>query len=96
VTSRVARTTAALPADYVAGFTQFFVAPKEWFVTSLLVDDVVTSGPGTKHQYRLAPTAQMRVSDNVTFVLSTRDEYITGVAANSRTYSMTVAVKSVR
>jgi hypothetical protein len=96
VTSRVARTTAALPADYVAGFTQFFVAPKEWFVTSLLVDDVVTSGPGTKHQYRLAPTAQMRISDNVTFVLSTRDEYITGVAANSRTYSVTVAVKSVR
>ncbi len=96
MTSRAGRVPVAAPSEYVAGFTQFFVAPREWFVTSLLVDDVVTSGPGSKHQYRLAPSAQVRISDNVTFVLSTRDEFITGLAANSRTYSVTVAVKSVQ
>jgi hypothetical protein len=96
VTSRDARTSTLAPADYIVGFTQFFVAPREWFVTSLLVDDVVTSGPGGKHQYRVAPTAQLRISDNVTVVLSTRDEFITGLAANSRTYSVSVAVKSVQ
>jgi len=96
MTSRASRVPVGAPSEYVAGFTQFFVAPREWFVTSLLVDDVVTSGPGSKHQYRVAPSAQMRISDNVTFVLSTRDEFITGLAANSRTYSVTVAVKSVQ
>ena len=44
----------------------------------------------------VAPTAQMRISDNVTVVLSTRDEFITGLAANSRTYAVSVAVKSVQ
>jgi hypothetical protein len=96
LTSRAGRVPATPSAEYVAGFTQFFVAPREWFVTSLLVDDVATSGPGGKHQYRLAPTAQLRMSDKVTLVLSTRDEFITGLAANSRTYSVSVAVKSVQ
>ena len=96
LTSRTVRTSTLAPADNVVGFTQVFVAAREWFVTSLLVDDVVASGPGGKHLYRLAPTAQMRISDKVTVVLSTRDEFITGLAANSRTYSVSVAVKSVQ
>lgn len=96
LTSRAGRGPAPASTEYVAGFTQFFVAPREWFVTSLLIDDVATSGLGGKHQYRLAPTAQLRLSDKVTFVLSTRDEFITGLAANSRTYSVSVAVKSVQ
>src|SRR6185436_5548534 len=65
LTSRTVHTSTLAPADNVVGFTQVFVAAKEWFVTSLLVDDVVTSGPGGKHLYRLAPTAQMRISDKV-------------------------------
>ena len=96
LTSRIDNASVLAPTDYVVGFTQVFVAPREWFVTSLLVDDVTSSGAGGKHLYRLAPAAQLRISDNVTFVLSTRDEYIPGVAANSRTYSVTVAVKSVQ
>lgn len=96
LTSRTVRTSTLAPADNVVGFTQVFVAAKEWFVTSLLVDDVVTSGPGGKHLYRLAPTAQLRISDKVTVVLSTRDEFITGLAANSRTYAVSVALKSVQ
>jgi hypothetical protein len=96
LTSRTTRMSALAPADNVVGFTQFFVAAREWFVTSLLVDDVVASGPGGKHLYRLAPSAQMRLSDNVTVVLSTRDEFIAGLAAHSRTYSVSVAVKSVQ
>jgi len=96
LTSRVDRISALPQTDFVVGFTQFFVAPKEWFVTSLLIDDVATSGSSGKHVYRLAPAAQLRMSDNITFVFSTRDEFITGLAANSRTYSVSVAVKSVR
>jgi hypothetical protein len=96
LTARTSRTSTLAPADNVVGFTQFFVAAKEWFVTSLLVDDVMTSGAGGKHVYRFAPTAQLRMSDNVTFVFSTRDECIMGPMANSRTYSVSVAVKSVR
>jgi hypothetical protein len=96
LTSRIDNASVLAPTDYVVGFTQFFVAPREWFVTSLLVDDVTSSGAGGKHMYRLAPAAQLRISDNVTFVLSTRDEFIAGLASNSRTYSVSVAVKSVQ
>jgi hypothetical protein len=96
VTARVVNGPLPSPADYVTGYTQLFVAPVEWFVTSLIVDDVVASGSVGKHTYRFAPTAAMRLSNNVTVVVGTRDDVIPGLAPNSRTYSVSVALKSVQ
>jgi hypothetical protein len=95
-TSRTAIATATQPAGYVTGYTQLFAAPFEWLVTSLIVDDVTTTGPGAKRVFRVAPTAQIRISENLTFVFSTRDDFLTIAPNRSRTYSIGLAVKSVR
>ena len=95
-TSRTTVNSGTTPAGYVTGYTQLFAAPLEWFVTSLIVDDVRATGPGAKHVYRLAPTAQIRISENLTFVFSTRDDFLRSVPRRSRTYSLGIAVKSLQ
>jgi hypothetical protein len=95
LTARVVPGPAPAAADYVLGYTQLFVYPTEWFATSLIVDDVSVSGSATRHAYRVAPTVSMRLSNNFTVILGTRDEVVRGAAPDSRTYSITVAVKSV-
>jgi hypothetical protein len=95
-TSRVTARGALPASDHLVGFTQLYVAPVEWFVTYLTLDNVAVSGPGDRHVYRLSPSASMRISDNLTVVLSTRDDFIRGFAPNSRTYSISFAVKTVQ
>jgi hypothetical protein len=96
VTSRLARDTTVPAARYLAGHTQVFFAPWEWLVLSLAAEDIVVEGAGAKHLYRVAPAAQVRVSENLTLLFGTRDEFTDLTAANSRTYSMQVAIKTVR
>jgi len=96
LTSRVVPGPVPAPADYVLGYTQLFVYPTEWFAASLIVDEVSAGGSATKHAYRVAPTVSMRLSNNFTVVLGTRDEVVRGPAPDSRTYSISVAVMSVR
>jgi hypothetical protein len=95
-TERVARASTTAQANYVSGYTQLFVAPKEWLVPSLIVDDVVTSGATSRHVYRVSPALSMRLSDRLTIGFSTRQDIVTGPAPDARAYSVTVAVKSVR
>jgi len=95
-TSRTAVSAGAPAAGYVTGYTQLFAAPFEWLVTSLIVDDAKTTGPGAKRVFRVAPTAQLRFSEHLTFVFSTRDDFLTTVPNRSRTYSIGIAVKSVQ
>lgn len=96
VTSRVTRDVTVPTAQYVAGHTQVFFAPWEWLVTSLAAENVVVEGAGAKRLYRLAPGAQVRVSENLTVLFSTRDEFRALSAPSSRTYSVQVAVKTVQ
>jgi hypothetical protein len=96
VTSRVTRAEAVPSAQYVAGFTQVFYAPWEWLVTSIAAENIVVEGPGAKRLYRLAPAAQVRVSENLTVIFNTRDEMVSLSAPSSRTYSVQVAVKTVQ
>jgi hypothetical protein len=94
-TARTTVSPAAQAAGYVTGYTQLFAAPFEWFVTSLIVDEVKTTGLGAKRVFRVAPTAQIRLSRHLTFVFSTREDFTTTVPNRSRTYSIGIAVKSV-
>jgi len=96
LTSRVTTDPAADLVKYVTGYTQLFVAPVEWFVPSLIVDEVVVEGTGAKRLYRLSPALSMRISENLTVVFSTRDDVLRGTGANTRTYSVSVAVKTVQ
>jgi hypothetical protein len=94
------RTTTDSPAttSYIAGDTQLFVAPYEWLVASLALDELVSqaSPDGSSHVYRIAPGAQVRVSENLTVVFTTRDVVSDASLRRSRTYSLQVAVKTVR
>lgn len=96
LTSRVVPGPAPAPADYVLGYTQLFVYPAEWFLTSLIVDTVDVSGSATKRAYRIAPAVSMRLSNNFTLGFTTRNEVVRGPAPDSRTYLLTLAVKSVQ
>jgi hypothetical protein len=96
VTSRVTRADSVPSAQYVAGFTQVFYAPWEWLVTSVAAENVVVEGAGAKRLYRLAPAAQVRVSENLTVIFNTRDEMARIDGPTSRTYSVQVAVKTVQ
>jgi hypothetical protein len=96
VTSRVTRADTVPTAQYVAGFTQVFYAPWEWLVTSLAAENVVVEGAGAKRLYRFAPAAQVRVSENLTVILNTRDELTRLNGPTSRTFSVQVAVKTVQ
>jgi hypothetical protein len=96
LTSRVVPGPAAAPADYVLGYTQLFVYPAEWFLTSLIVDTVDVSGSATKRAYRIAPAVSMRLSNNFTLGFTTRHAVVRGPAPDSRTYLLTLAVKSVQ
>jgi hypothetical protein len=83
---------------YTAGYTEVFVAPREWLVTSLAVDELVTSMPGlpASRAYGIAPGAQVRVSENLTVVFTTRDLLADAGVRPSRTYSLQLAVKTVK
>jgi hypothetical protein len=79
---------------YLAGHTQVFYAPREWLVTSLAAEHLVI-GAAQRHTYRLTPGVQMRISDNLTVILNTRDAFTGATAGRSRTYLVQVAVKTV-
>jgi len=96
LTSRVVPGPVPAPADYILGYTQLFVYPAEWFLASLIVDDVEVTGSATRHAYRVAPSVAMRLSNNFTLGFTTRNEVVRGPAPDSRTYLLTLAVKSVQ
>jgi hypothetical protein len=48
------------------------------------------------HVYRLAPGAQVRVSPNLTVVFTTLDAFTDAGIRHSRTFSLQLAVKTVK
>jgi hypothetical protein len=81
--------------QYVAGHTQVFFAPYEWLVTSLGTEEVATSGAKVGHTFRLAPGAQVRISENLTAIFNVRDVFSGLSAGRTRTYAIQLAVKTV-
>jgi hypothetical protein len=95
---RTMRDVPATSTTYIAGDTQVFVAPFEWLVASLAVDEVVApaSADPANHVYRLAPGAQVRVSPNLTMAFTTLDAFTGAGVRHSRTFSLQLAVKTVK
>ncbi len=89
---------AAATTSHIAGNTQLFVAPYEWLVVSLGVDEAVsqTAAGRVNRTYRIAPGAQVRVSENLTVVASMRDAFSNAGIRHSRTFSLQLAVKTVQ
>jgi len=95
VTGRSSTETNVATTQYVAGHTQVFFAPYEWLVTSLGAEELTMHGATTGRAYRLAPGAQVRVSDNLTVAFTMRDVFAGVTTGRSRTFSVLVAVKTI-
>jgi hypothetical protein len=95
LTGRSTTDATAQTTQYIAGHTQVFFAPYEWLVTSLGTEELATHGAARGHAYRLAPGAQIRVSENLTAVFTLRDVFSGVSTGRSRTCSIQLAVKTV-
>jgi hypothetical protein len=95
VTGRSSTDTTVQTTQYVAGHTQVFFAPYEWLVTSLGAEELTTHGAASGRAYRLAPGAQVRVSENLTVAFTMRDVFAGVSTGRSRTFSIQFAVKTV-
>ena len=90
--------TAANPVttQYIAGHTQVFFAAKEWLVTSLGAEELAIDSLTHSRAYRLAPAVQLRASENLTVAFTMRDTFAGATNGRSRTFSVLVAVKTVK
>jgi hypothetical protein len=95
VTGRSSTDPTAATTQFVAGHTQLFFAPYEWLVTSLGAEEMTMQGAARGRTYRLAPGAQVRVSENLTVAFTMRDVFAGTTTGRSRTFSVLVAVKTV-
>jgi hypothetical protein len=95
LTGRSSTATGVPTTQYIAGHTQVFYAPIEWLVTSLGAEELTMHGATTGRAYRLAPAAQVRVSENLTVAVTMRDVFAGVSTGRSRTFSVLVAVKTV-
>lgn len=95
LTGRSSTDTTVQTTQYVAGHTQVFFAPYEWLVTSLGAEELTMHGAATGRAYRLAPAAQVRVSENLTVAFTMRDVFAGVSTGRTRTFSILVAVKTM-
>ena len=93
ITDRITDRGAEL--SHLAGRSEMFYVPFDWLQTSLAADYVTTAGGA--HQYRLSPSAQVRLTRNIALSFNTRDVMNggTSTAASARTYSVQLMVKTV-
>ena len=98
LTGRSSTATAAdsLTTQYVSGHTQVFFAAKEWLVTSLGTEELIVDGLTQSRAYRLAPSIQLRASENLTVSFTMRDTFAGATNGRSRTFSVLAAVKTVK
>jgi hypothetical protein len=82
-------TTDALEVMHLAGHTQVFYVPFDWLQTALAAEHVTTSG-GTDN-WRLSPSADVRLTSNIKLGFSMRDVYM---PTESRTYQFNLQVKT--
>jgi hypothetical protein len=86
----------AAPEQRYAGYTQFFAAPREWLVVSIVGEQVAESDPAGKRTFRWRPEVQARVSSHVTVTASVRNDVIVGSPGVSRIYLLQFALKTVQ
>ena len=79
-----------------AGYTQVFVAPWEWLVTSMIGEQSVEAGTVRPRVFRWRPEVQARFTPNVTVTASARNDVIAATGGTSRIYLVQVSLKTVQ
>jgi hypothetical protein len=74
---------------HLAGRTEVFYVPFDWLQTGMAVEHLTTSGEDGS--YRLPPSADVRLTSNLSWGLSMRDVYAT---VDSRTCLFELQVKT--
>jgi hypothetical protein len=86
-------------SDRLAGYTQFFVAAREWLVTSLIAEQVLDEVAVHPRALQWRPEVQARFSPHFTITAGVRTDTVrtlTGATGTSRTYLVQAAVKTVQ
>jgi hypothetical protein len=76
-----------------AGYTQFFVAPREWLVASFIGEQVVENG---QPDFRWRPEVQARLTSHITVSAGVRQELAPDLSSTSRMYLVQFALKTVQ
>jgi hypothetical protein len=79
-----------------AGYTQFFIAPREWLVTSLIGEQSVEPGTVRPRVFRWRPEVQARLSSYITVTASARNDVVAATGGTSRMYLVQVSLKTVQ
>jgi hypothetical protein len=79
-----------------AGYTQFFIAPREWLVTSLIGEQSVDPGTAHPRSFRWRPEVQARLSSYITVTASARSDQVPSTGGTARMYLVQVSLKTVQ
>jgi len=93
--TRSERTSDAQAVHQYMEDTQVFFALYEWLVTSITMQYGSFDGFASGYVGRLAPAAQIRVSDKVTVIVFARNLFVDPRRPQSRTYSVQLFLKTV-
>jgi hypothetical protein len=96
VTTRTERSTQLSRPQRYAGYTQVFVAPLEWLVTSVIGEQTNDPLAVNRHTFRWRPEVQARLTDYITITASARTDNARGINGSGRIYLVQVAVKTVQ
>lgn len=84
------------PPRRYAGYTQFFIAPREWLVTSLIGEQSVEPGTAQPRVFRWRPEVQARLSSYVTVTASARSDQVPSTGGTARMYLIQLSLKTVQ
>jgi hypothetical protein len=79
-----------------AGYTQLFVAPREWLVISVIGEQLAAPAGRAPQVFRWRPEFQARLSSHVTVTASARNDFYSSTSSVSRMYLVQVSLKTVR
>jgi hypothetical protein len=96
LTQQTAAAGLDVPPRRYAGYSQFFFAPKEWLVTSLIGEQSVEPGALQARMFRWRPELQARLTPYVTVTASARNDFAPSRGGTSRMYLVQVSVKTVQ
>jgi len=85
-----------LMTDRYLGYTQLFVAAREWLVTSVIAEQARDTTASHVWAIRWRPEVQARLSSNFTITASVRTDWRRGTAGAARIYLIQAAIKTVQ
>jgi len=94
LTRRRTRTGEHHAFNQYAGYSQLFIYPCDWLLTSIVVEQLKVGEPFEERRFHLKPEVMLRLTSNATVGFSMRDTTPSGTA-RSRVYTLQFYLKTV-